>query len=344
MDLQITHRLDRFGGIDNVNLPTEMEQVDETGHTYFFQQANNLDLTNKRHMRRRDGHRTIHTFNNVKVHSLWSYGNDCFFVAGDTLYRLNVDLSYTSMLTGLINTPMNYADVFGKIYFTNNVTIGWIDSYGVSSLPAPTDNFKISMPPGHLIEFYNQVLYVASGNILYCSDPAIPAQYDYRQGLIPFKSRITMLKAVDDGLWVSDSEGIYFLNGNTIFDFAFHTKLALPAIERSAVSIDGRFLGTDSKSKNVLMLTSGGICIGSNGGGFLVPTEDRYHGSEFFIVDDAAIRIVDDRYQYLVMGHDYQSDAPIELLAGLQNVSVESGMSQPWSLSMFKVDMTATLI
>jgi hypothetical protein len=197
------------------------------------------------------------------------------------------------------------------------------------------------MPAGHLMEFYNQVVYVAVGNLIYCSDPTFPAQYDYRKGIIPFKSRITMLKAVDDGLWISDSESIYFLNGSTIWDFSFQPRQASPVIERSATTIDGRFLGTDSNSKSVIMLTPSGICLGANGGNFLTPTADRYHGSNFFIVEDAFVRITNDRYQYLVMGHDYQSGAPIELLAGFQVPSMESEMYHPWSLPFLQVQFTA---
>lgn len=344
MDLRATHKLDRFGGIDNVNIPTDMEQVNDAGHSYFFQSALNFDMTNKRHLRRRDGYRPLHTFLTDKLHSIWAHVNDCFFMAGEALYRLNADMSYTQILDGFGSNPMNYAEVYGKIYFTNTSEIGWIDSNGVSPLPSPTENFKVSMPAGHLMEFYNQVLYVAVGNIIYCSDPTFPGQYDYRHGLIPFKSRITMLKAAGDGLWVSDSENIYFLNGSTVRDFVTAHKQSTPVIERSAVEIDGRYLGTDAVGKSVIMLTSAGICIGSSGGNFLIPTAERYHGSEYFIVHDAFVRLSANRYQYLVMGHDYQSGAEMDLLAGFQVPSLESEMNHTWSLPFLQVHMTATFI
>jgi len=340
MKLQPSHKLDQFGGIDNVNIPTELEQVNDAGHTYFFQRAENFDLTNKRNMRRRDGYRVLSSHTNL--HSLWAHGDNCFFMDGDKLYRLNADFTTTLLLDDFALTPMNYQQVYGKTYFTNGSEIGWIDEDGVSPLPTTTDEFKLTMPPGHLMEFYNQVLYVAVGNIVYCSDPLFPAQYDFRRGLIPFESRITMLKAVDDGLWVSDSEGIYFLNGSTVYDFSSQSRQVSPVIERSAVVIDGRFLGTDSNAKTVIMLTPSGICLGSNGGNFLVPTGDRYHGSEFFIVESAFVRISNDRYQYLVMGRYYQSGAPIELLAGFQVLSMDSEMNNTWSLPFLQVQLTAT--
>jgi hypothetical protein len=342
MNLRATHKLDRFGGIDNVNIPTEMEQVNDAGHSYFFQSAVNFDMTNKRHMRRRDGYRLLYDFTVAQLHSLWSHGNDCFFMAGDGLYRLNDDMSHTLILGGFSSNPMNFASVYGRIYFTNTTDIGWIDSNNISSLSTPTENFKLPMPSGHLMEFYNQVLYVAVGNIIYCSDPSLPEQYDYRHGLIPLQSRVTMLKACDDGLWISDSTGIYFLNGNTIYDFAFQHRMEHPVIERSAVSINGRFLGTDSVGQSVIMLTSVGICIGSNGGNFLMATADRYHGSDHFVVFDAAVRITPDRYQYLIMGYDYLENIPMELQVGLEYPLVSLEANHTWYLPSLQILMTAT--
>jgi hypothetical protein len=340
MNLQSTHQLNQFSGIDNVNVPTDLEQINDSGHTYFFQKAENLDLTNKKNMRRRDGYRIVASL--TDLHSLWSDGDNCFFMDADKLYRLNADMTHTLLLPGFALRPMNYAMVYGKCYFTNGSEIGWIDDNGVSALPSPTDNFKQPMPPGHLLEFYNQSLYVAVGNILYCSDPTIPAQYDIRHGLIPFKSKITMLKAVDDGLWVSDSEKIYFLQGSTNRDFTVLNRMNVPVLERSAVTIDGRYLGTDSVGKSILMLTSRGICIGSNGGNFLIPTKDRYHGSEFFIVRDAYVRISDNRFQYLVMGYHYPSGESMELQFKFPAPSLDATVNPSWNLPLLHIQMKAT--
>lgn len=340
MKLRASHKLDQFGGIDNVNVPTDMELINDFGHTYYFQQSENFDLTNKKNMRRRDGYHVIASLSDL--HSLWSAGDNCFFMDGDKLYRLNRDMTYTLLLSGFALLPMNYASVYGKTYFTNTSEIGWIDDDGVSALPTPSDVFKLSMPPGHLMEFYNQCLYIAVGNIVYCSDPTLPAQYDYRHGLIPFNNKVTMLKAVDDGLWISDSEGIYFLNGSSARDFSVINRMAVPVIERSAVVIDGRFLGTDSVGKSVLMLTAQGICIGSSGGNFLVPTENRYHGSEYFIVHDASVRITADRFQYLVMGYHYPSGETIALQAGFQIPSLDATGNPTWTIPPLQVQITMT--
>jgi len=342
MELKSTHKLDQFAGIDNVNLLTDMEQVNDQGHKYYFASAVNFDLTNKRDMRRRDGYRLLHDFGLPDVHSIWSFKDDCFFMVGDSLYRLNSNLTYTLLLGGFGISPMNYAEVYGKYYFTNTTEIGRIDSNGISAIPSPTDNFKVKMPAGHLMEWYNQCLYIAVGNIIYCSDPTFPGQYDYRHGLLPFNSRITMLKAVTDGLWVSDSENIYFLGGDTVLNFSTSHKQKVPVIERSAAVIDGRYLGTDSVGKSVLMLTTAGICIGSSGGNFLVPTADRYHGSKYFVAYDASVRISQDRYQYLVMGYDYQSGAAMDILAGFQVPSLSSEMNHRMSLPLLQVQFTAT--
>jgi len=330
MKLSQTHKLDQFGGIDNVNVLTELEQINDFGHKYYFQSAKNVDLTNKGHVRRRDGYRTRQTFTGQTVHSLWADGPDCFFMLDDGLCRLNEDLSYTILLSGFGPLSMNYVKMYNKTFFTNFTEIGWIDEDGVSALPSPTDNFKNPMPAGQLIEAYNNSLYVARGNLLYYSDPTMPAQYDYRRGIIPFPSRITMLKAVDDGLWVSDSENIYFLGGSTGFDFAAAKRAEYAVIERSAVGMDGKYLGTDSVSRSILMLTHQGICLGSTGGNFLNLTDERYHGTEGFIVRDAAVRITRESYQYIIMGYDTASNDTLSLTARMQiPEDAELSMSTP---------------
>ena len=342
MKLIASHKINRFGGIDNVNLPTDMEQIDDTGHTYYFQSMNNFDITNKRTIQRRNGFHVIHSFDSL--HSLWSDGNNCFFMNQNSIYKLNQDMTYTVLSSGFGPRRMNYAAAYNKIYFTNETEIGYIEENTVISLSLPSDSFKLSMPPGHLIEFYNHCLYVAVGNIVYCSDPTVLSQYDERYGLIPFKQRITMLKAVDDGLWISDANNIYFLSGNNITDFSVSVKTDYGVKERSAIEIDNTFVGIDAVGKSVVMLTNHGIVIGSNGGQFLIPTQNHYHGSDFFVVYDAFIEKTDNIYQYLIMGYDYQSGEPFELLAGLQILQTTSELNHIWALPFLQLKLTATFL
>lgn len=342
MKLIASHKINRFGGIDNVNLPTDMEQVNDAGHAYYFAEAINFDMTNSRNMVRRDGYAVVHSF--TSPHSLWSDEDDCFLMDGGTLYRINNDMSHSTLIVGLATTPMNYVAAYGETYFTNTVNIGRVNNNTVSSLTSATEPFKATMPAGHLIEFYNHCLYVAKGNIIYCSDPTILDQYDIRHGMIPFLSRITMLKAVEDGLWISDSENIYFLGGESFLGFNVTHKTAYPVVERSAAKIDGKHLGTDAIGTSVLMLTTEGICIGSNGGQFLCPTGERYHGSQYFVVHNSFIRISDNKYQYIIMGYDYQSGEAIHLATGFQSLESSSELNHTWALPLLQVNITATFL
>jgi hypothetical protein len=318
-----------------------MEQVNNEGHAYYFFEANNFDMKNNRNLIRRDGFRVLHHYPNNTLHSLWSHNDNCFFMKDDGLYRLDSAWNLILLQNGFNQQVMNYTYGYDKIFFTNNTTIGYIEGNTLSFLPPAVDLFKRSMPAGHLIECYNHCLYVAVGNIIYCSDPTYLFQYDIRHNLLTFPSRITMLKAVDDGLWVSDMENIYFLNGSTFFDFSLLHRMNTSVFERSATTIDGSFLGTDSVGLSVLMLTAVGLGIGSNGGTLLTPTSGRYQGSKDFMVYDAGIRITENKYQYIIMGYDYNLDELINIQAGFQIPSMESEFNHVWTLPLLQVNMNA---
>ncbi|KJU85660.1 hypothetical protein MBAV_002146 [Candidatus Magnetobacterium bavaricum] len=57
-------------------------------------------------------------------------------------------------------------------------------------------------PPGQLLEFYRGRVYVASGNVVYYSLPNSYELFRVGSDYLPFESDVTMLAAVDDGLYV----------------------------------------------------------------------------------------------------------------------------------------------
>lgn len=343
MDLTPTHKLEQFGGIDNVQLPTARQATTQAGVIYYLNRAEGVDLGNRRNLERRDGFRSVATVAATWTHSLWSDNDEiCLYMADDKMYRLHTDFSSTLLDSGFDLRRMNYAKVGWNVYFTNGSEIGCFESGVVRALTVPTEAFKERMRPGHLMAYYNHSLYVAVNNVLYCSDPVFVEQYDIRKGLIPFPSRITMLSPVLDGLWVSDSKNVYFLQGANMYDFQTIPKATYPALERSAVNTDTVYLSGDNTSQCVVFSTTQGICVGFSGGSFVNQTIDRYHIPKTFIPSDAFMRIRGDKYQYLVMGIDVASGQAMEIVTRLPLADTTMVHNRAWDLPTFIVEIRGT--
>jgi hypothetical protein len=117
-------------------------------------------------------------------------------------------------------------------------------------------------------------LYVAKGDAIYISDPLCD-YYDTRVGYRRFAKEITMLRAVDGGLYISDDK-IWFAKGLANEDFQREEVYPSPAIAYTDVSLNGKYVD-DNMVGNVAMWTSqNGICLGDGNGAVLNLTDARY--------------------------------------------------------------------
>jgi hypothetical protein len=119
------------------------------------------------------------------------------------------------------------------------------------------------MVGGQILEFYNSRLYAALACNLFFSDATIPTQMDKRKNAIAFPSRITMVKAVDDGIYISDSNSVYFMHGSDPSNFVERKVLDVPAVEGMSVTVTPK--GKITK-KAVYWWTKKGIHAGYNEG------------------------------------------------------------------------------
>jgi hypothetical protein len=117
-------------------------------------------------------------------------------------------------------------------------------------------------------------LYVAKDDAIYISDPLCD-YYDTRVGYRRFTKEITMLRAVDGGLYVSDDK-VWFVKGLANEDFQREEAYHSPAIAYTDVSLNGKYVD-DNMVGNVAMWTSqNGICLGDGNGAVLNLTDARY--------------------------------------------------------------------
>jgi len=90
------------------------------------------------------------------------------------------------------------------------------------------------MVPGHLIEYFNGRLLVAWDNEIWFSDPMALMRTDKRRNFKQLPSRITLLSSVEDGIYVSDLEGTYFMGGGDPGEAILIDKADYPAIPHTA--------------------------------------------------------------------------------------------------------------
>lgn len=273
-----------FSGINNVDDPVELagERI-LTSEGYKFihplQIAENVYIDNEYALHSREGYTVAVS---GKPHSLWSNFNKsiCLFMEGSALFQFNEDESITQLVSGLAyGLPMSYAEFNDRIYFCNDVNIGYIKDGIPYQLTTPSAQFKLPLPPGKFISVYRARLYVAKGSVLYTSD-ALSDCYDIRGKLASyrnFSSDITMIQPVDNGIYVSDSEKVWFLKGLGPDEMTREIANSSPAIPYTNQMIGGQYIGDGAKHDNYALWTgASGICMGDNAGAVANLTVARF--------------------------------------------------------------------
>jgi hypothetical protein len=222
-------------------------------------------------------------------HSLFSAGSFGLGVTGNALAVINADMSKTNIRNVTQNARMSYVrDTDGTqdvIYYANGYENGRVinkisNTWPVGTYVGPETRKTFYAPPiGHLLEIRNLRMFIAVDNILWYSEPGAFNLYRLASNYFGFPSRLRMIQAVDGGLWVSDSERIYFLGGEiapTIQEMPVQKKKAdYAAFEGSAVKVPGSRIGEGMEGIVVVFATPEGVCIGTGDGQLINLTERK---------------------------------------------------------------------
>lgn len=207
-------------------------------------------------------------------HSMFSYLGLSLLASGDSIYRLNPDYSTTLVKSGLTTgATYDYVGVNEDVYYTNGHEIGIIGknaewkSWSFTQYVGPVKNKTFQQPPvGHLITYHNGRMYMAVDNAVFHSEPFFYAAFDFARGYIPFSSRIRLLKAIPDGIFIGTEKEIFFLKGTGPADFQMETVADYPALINlsSMTTIDGQYIASGKMfiGKCAVIPTTKGICIG----------------------------------------------------------------------------------
>lgn len=180
------------------------------------------------------------------------------------------------------------------LYHLTDIPPGLIAPILLGHLPEgkPAMNrFKGPLPGGRLIAGYNGRLYVAYRNALYFSDPLFYGLNSLREGFILYESEITVLQAVETGLYVGTRDHIHYLSGDG--PNAAQTKLiAPPPVAWSGTGLVAGALSGDHAKRGglyAIWLSALGYYLGTPDGIVTPLQADRIQGITVEAISSAVL-------------------------------------------------------
>ncbi len=156
-----------------------------------------------------------------------------------------------------------------KLYFAQQATNGTssLTVTGLQSAVPLRTQFIEPPPAGHLLAYLGGRLYVAVDNLVFYSDPYATEHFRLGDNFIPFPQKVTLLGAVDDGLFVS-SDKTYFLPGVDPEQQALITKSKAKAVAGTMATVDWVDVGDggESSGEALMWMSDQGVMLGGAGG------------------------------------------------------------------------------
>jgi hypothetical protein len=261
----------KFTGINNVKKAWELDLSE-------LVEATNIDIDKSYRILLRNGKTKLLSgaYSNLWTNEfiiLATYEGNLVEISPDfitaTILRIDVGME-----------PMSYVTVNDIVVYTNNTVIGYIKEGVDCAFPLPTDTFKFSLIPGHLLEYYRGRLFIARENVIWYSDVMAKrfGSLDKRANGRQLPSRILLMKAVDDGLWLSDETAIYYASGLDPYTLNIVKVKDYPAIFGMATQVDGQLMQSRIPLIGTAYMigTTRGVCFIGNGGFLMNITEKGY--------------------------------------------------------------------
>ena len=301
-------KFDGFHGIDNISDITEMI----TRGGVYLSEGWNIDIDCDLQIRSSGGFEKII---DGMSHSLWGVLNFGLFIKDGQLNRLNSDRSVDFLMNVNPDLKMEYTWVPGAktVFYTNDEIIGFLYGGICHNLPLAIEPYKQVLPAGHLLEYFNSRLYVATDEIIRFSDVSALHQFDIRSAVIPMPGKITMMKSVKDGMYVSVfGDGTYFFPGKDALDFTADKFTDAVAILYSGVLVEGDELTRGKGIGNIVIWSSTqGVFIGYPGGEVKNVSWNHYLPDD--VAEVAAIYRTDLDYSQYITTYNLENEQEIKV-------------------------------
>lgn len=261
----------RFDGVNNSDPRDKLKPTELSA-------ATNIDLD-------RLGYPSVRPGRTVVIsgarHSLYSNGDTMFAVrAGDLVTVDVVDDTETVLRRGVGDNPMSYDTDGTYTFYSNGSVIGNVVNGVDYSFYAPTRSQKTQPLPGQIVAWYNGSLYVCRDNEIWMSDPLLYNEVDMVNGIFPLPARITMFCPLDDGIFFSTTEKVYYADNGGLDAANLREISNYPNLTGAFTYVDSRLFGgrkTDSMyGRTIVFPTTAGLAWATNGGVFGNITGRRY--------------------------------------------------------------------
>jgi len=233
--------------------------------------AADVDVTDTGRISRRKGYTERAS---IESHSLFCDKGKCLFVSGTSLYELLPDYSYTVLAAVTANKRVSYTEINERIYWCNGTEKGYItdknNSWVKGNYIGPTSKRTLSDPPtGTIVEYYKNRMYVAQENVLWYSEPGAFGAFDLARGFFQWATEIRMVRAVDNGIFVSTEKNTYLLLGRSPLQFEQVKVAGFPAIKHSDCKLNGYLSESgiiEGTGQSAMWVSPQGVCYGGNDG------------------------------------------------------------------------------
>ena len=241
---QKTLTITNFKGLNNQLPPEALIGFDKNSGPYaYLQRATNIDIDDSDMILRRQGSTPLLSGN---IHSLWSNEKICLYRESTLLKRLFSDWSTATLATGLLgNQPMSYYSVNDRVYYSDGISTGVVDSAtGLNrtwGLEVPK-GFKVSTVVGDLQagRYLVSLTYVRDDGQESGASPAVMIETNGTQGIlisdipIPNDSSIFAVTA-----YISTTNGMVLYR---IGSFSINIGSAVIRYDRSVKALSLRLL------------------------------------------------------------------------------------------------------
>jgi hypothetical protein len=223
----------------------------------------NADISNTFSASLRPGYALTYT---AAAEDMWATADEsqCYFRVGNIFNRLMPDF-VTGNPVWLLGSrlPLSYTEINYLIVCSNGFDLFIIENGVASYFSMPTEIYKLAVKSGHILAYFNRVLYIAVGNQIYRTDADDIQQHDVRKKPFVFNSEVTMMLPLENGMYVG-ADKVYWLPGRAPEDFSNNMAYDGQAIENTGLVVDGALLGGNGKT--AIFTATDGICIGTDGG------------------------------------------------------------------------------
>ncbi len=261
--------------------------------------AVNVDLDDAGQPRRRRG---ITLAADGDFHSVRTLTRGTLGVKDGALGWIDPDASFRQLVDGVGSRRVAYVPVVGDIYFSSEQVSGVIraddtvDPWGVSNdagqwvspIVNPTATMGavggriLSAPPlATELEYYNGRIYAAQGPTLWATELYLYHLVERTRNFKQFEADITLVMAVNDGLYVGTAKGLSFLKGDKLSNLALTPVSSAAVIPGSGVFVPTDRVHPQARQGPVpagvaaVFLTAEGWCAAFDGGQVFNLTRDR---------------------------------------------------------------------